>query len=218
MRRDDKCCMLTGKRDRSGGGVIFAEAAHIIPQATNRNIREEGNKVGICDVRSSVGQRGKLVQQFHSAGVWAVLSMFTDVSLPELLAGDLIHRLENIMIMHHSCHRAFDELVLWLKPVEVRTSDLFPFGTFPMSVHRVYRTRIVYTNLSKDGRRKSAYPISSLSPQKLTSLSLARLFLRFMRFAARWPGCLEQQSTSWILREGWMRPSSWQMMARPLMC
>jgi hypothetical protein len=135
--------MLTGKRDRSGGGRTFAEAAHIIPQATNRNIREEDNKVGICDVRSSVDQRGKLVQQFYSAGVWAVLSMFTDVNLAELLAGDLIHRLENIMIMHQTCHRAFGELLLWLKPVEVRTSDLFPFWHFsyvrPQGLQDTYR-------------------------------------------------------------------------------
>jgi hypothetical protein len=127
MRRDDKCCMLTGRRDYSDGGAIFAEAVHIIPQATNRNTREEGDKVGTCDVRSFVSQRGGLVQQFHSAGVWAVLSMFTDVSLPELLAGNLIHRLENIMTMQFDCHRAFDDLLMWLKPVEVRTFDLFPW-------------------------------------------------------------------------------------------
>ncbi|KAI5986008.1 hypothetical protein EDC04DRAFT_2589992, partial [Pisolithus marmoratus] len=100
-RRDDNCCMLTGKRDYADGGLVWVEAAHIIPEKPNKNIAEEGRK------------------QFHSAGIWAILSMFTNDDIVEELAGNRIHRLENIMSMQQTCHRAFDELVLWLKPVEV---------------------------------------------------------------------------------------------------
>lgn len=57
-------------------------------------------------------------RHFHSEGVWTILSTFVDVNILEELAGNLIHRLENIMSMELSCRRAFDELVLWLKPVE----------------------------------------------------------------------------------------------------
>ncbi|KAI6155897.1 hypothetical protein BKA82DRAFT_4083748 [Pisolithus tinctorius] len=99
MCRGDNRCMLTGASDFRGGGFRHIEAAHIIPQATNRNIGEEGNK-------------------FHSAGVRTVLSMLAEIDLPELLSDGLIHRLENIMTLQHDCHAAFDDLILWLKPVE----------------------------------------------------------------------------------------------------
>ncbi|KAI6030236.1 hypothetical protein EDC04DRAFT_2898507 [Pisolithus marmoratus] len=99
-RRDDNRCMLTGKKDYQAGGFTYVEAAHIIPEKTNKNIGEEGSK------------------QFHAAGVWAILSMFTSVNIVEELAGNRIHRLENIMSMQITCHRLFDDLVLWLKPVE----------------------------------------------------------------------------------------------------
>lgn len=99
-RRDDKRCMLTGEKDYQDGGLVWVEVAHIIPEAANENIREEGGK------------------HFHSEGVWTILSTFVDVNILEELAGNLIHRLENIMSMELSCRRAFNELVLWLKPVE----------------------------------------------------------------------------------------------------
>ena len=57
-------------------------------------------------------QLKKPVEQFDSGGVWTILSMFTDVSIVETLAGKLIHRLENIMSMEPLSHRAFDELSL----------------------------------------------------------------------------------------------------------
>lgn len=76
------------------------ETAHIIPEAANRNIREEGKK------------------QSNSASAWTILSMFADINILAELAGNQIHRLENIMSMEQGCHRAFDELVLWFKPVE----------------------------------------------------------------------------------------------------
>lgn len=99
-RRDNNCCMVSGERDYRDGGIGFVETAHIIPEAINRNIGEEGKK------------------QSHSASVWTILSMFTDINILADLAGNRIHRLENIMSMDQPCHRAFDELILWLKPVE----------------------------------------------------------------------------------------------------
>ncbi|KAI6121069.1 hypothetical protein F5141DRAFT_495978 [Pisolithus sp. B1] len=99
-RRDDNRCMLTGERDYQDGGLVWVEVAHIIPEAANGNIREEGGK------------------HFCSEGVRTVISMFTDANILEELAGNLIHRLENIISMELSCRRAFGELVLWLKPVE----------------------------------------------------------------------------------------------------
>ena len=52
--------------------------------------------------------------------------MFTDVNIVEMLAGKLIHRLENIISMEMPSHDAFDDLFLSLKPVEVRSLDTFP--------------------------------------------------------------------------------------------
>lgn len=98
--RDDKRCMLTGEKDYQDGGIVWVEFAHIIPEAANENVGEEGGK------------------QFRSEGVWTILSTFVDVNILEELAGNLIHRLENIMSMELSCRRAFNELILWLKPVE----------------------------------------------------------------------------------------------------
>ncbi|KAI6004742.1 hypothetical protein EDD15DRAFT_2155432 [Pisolithus albus] len=106
-RRDNNRCMLTGDRDYQDGGVVWVDCVHIIPESTNRNIREEGKK------------------QSHSASVWTILSMFADINILEELAGNRIHRLENIMSMEQGCHTAFDELVLWLKPVEVRSLDTY---------------------------------------------------------------------------------------------
>lgn len=100
MRRDSKCCMLTGGKNYPDGGLVWVEAAHIIPEATNTHIGEEGQK------------------QYHPATVRATLSMFTDVNILDALSGRLIHRLENIMTLEYNCHKAFDELALWLKPVE----------------------------------------------------------------------------------------------------
>ncbi|KAI6018412.1 hypothetical protein EDC04DRAFT_3068534 [Pisolithus marmoratus] len=98
--RDGGRCILTGRPGPDAGGFAVLNAAHIIPGSTNRNIGEEGNK------------------RFHSGGAWAMLSMFTDVNILEQLAGNLIHRVENIMMIDVSCHHYFDELSLWLKPVE----------------------------------------------------------------------------------------------------
>ena len=41
--------MLTGDRDSSDDGLLWVDTAHIIPEATNRNIRQEGENVGVCD-------------------------------------------------------------------------------------------------------------------------------------------------------------------------
>lgn len=100
LLRDNNSCILSGAEDVRVGGFRRLEAVHIIPQAINRNIGEEGTK------------------QSRSASVWSVLGMFTEVDLFELLAGRLIHRLENIMMLQYECHAVFDDLVLWLKPVE----------------------------------------------------------------------------------------------------
>ncbi|KAI6039140.1 hypothetical protein EDC04DRAFT_2687191 [Pisolithus marmoratus] len=53
--------------------------------------------------------------------------MFTDVNTIEELAGNRIHRLENIMSMDITCHRAFDELVL--NEEGKRHSDTVIFST-----------------------------------------------------------------------------------------
>ncbi|KAI6098901.1 hypothetical protein EDD16DRAFT_1846272 [Pisolithus croceorrhizus] len=58
------------------------------------------------------------------------LSTFTDVKVLGELVGSRIHRLENIMSTEQACYRAFNELVLWLKPVERR---IFPFAHFLIS-------------------------------------------------------------------------------------
>ncbi|KAI5994776.1 hypothetical protein EDD15DRAFT_760741 [Pisolithus albus] len=97
---DNNCCMLTGDREFQDGGLVWVDTAHIIPEATNRKNRKEGEK------------------QSNSARVWTILSMFADVNILAELAGNRIHRIENIMWMVKGYYRAFNELVLWLEPVE----------------------------------------------------------------------------------------------------
>ena len=42
--------MLTRKRHRSDGGIAKVDAAHIIPETSNKNIGREGERVGVCDI------------------------------------------------------------------------------------------------------------------------------------------------------------------------
>ncbi|KAG6328443.1 hypothetical protein ID866_10645 [Astraeus odoratus] len=99
LHRDNYCCMITGKLNIPQGGSTYIEAAHIIPEATNTKLKIT-------------------IQGFHSASVWAVLSMFTDLDIIVDLAGNKIHHLENIITMNQHCHHLFDDLYLWLKPTE----------------------------------------------------------------------------------------------------
>ncbi|KAG6327190.1 hypothetical protein ID866_11899, partial [Astraeus odoratus] len=99
LHRDNYRCVITGKLNIPQGGSTYVEAAHIIPEATNTKLKIT-------------------IQRFHSASVWAVLSMFTDLDIIVDLAGNKIHRLENIITMNQHCHHLFDDLYLWLKPTE----------------------------------------------------------------------------------------------------
>lgn len=111
MRRDDNRCMLTGDRDYQDGGLIRVGIAHAIPQITNKNIIEEGKK-------------------FHPVSAGVILSTLTDININILedLADNRIYRLEKITSVEQACNRAFDELVLWLKPME-------PLSYFGQSQH-----------------------------------------------------------------------------------
>ncbi|KAF8548662.1 hypothetical protein OG21DRAFT_1422719 [Imleria badia] len=94
--------LMTSVRDSS----IPVQAAHIIPQCVNKNIGEKGPK------------------RFHAGGVWSILSMFNRDSVIEDLKGNLINRLENILSLNICSHCHFDNLELWLKPVDVRSPSL----------------------------------------------------------------------------------------------
>jgi len=52
MNRDNNCCMITGWKDYKYGGSTVVQASHIIPEATNKNICEEGRNAR--DVRVSL--------------------------------------------------------------------------------------------------------------------------------------------------------------------
>ena len=56
--------------------------------------------------------------------MWSILSTSSRDTIIEDLAGNRIHRLENIVSMNIYSHVLFDELKLWLKPVEVCLSSL----------------------------------------------------------------------------------------------
>ena len=56
--------------------------------------------------------------------MWSIPEIFGHENIIEDLAGDRINRLENIVSMNASSHLLFDDLRLWLKPVEVRLSSL----------------------------------------------------------------------------------------------
>jgi hypothetical protein len=100
LLRSDYCCMITGWRSIDHGGIAYVHAAHIIPESINANIDENEKK------------------RFHSPGEWAILSMSMDIDVIPQLAGNKIHRLENIMLMFETGHHLFDDLRMWLKPVE----------------------------------------------------------------------------------------------------
>ncbi|KAF8556878.1 hypothetical protein OG21DRAFT_1482658 [Imleria badia] len=106
LYRSDYRYMISGRRSNTHGGTAYVTAAHIIPEATNTKIDQSDKK------------------RFHSAGVWAILSMFTDVDIIPQLAGNNIHRLENVILMYQIqiqiFHNLFDDLLMWLKPVEGR--------------------------------------------------------------------------------------------------
>lgn len=110
-----------GKADWKDGprtgsyGVL--RTAHIIPQVSNK---DDDDQVGVHDYFVVP------TREIHSAGVLAMLSMFTDVNIVEDLAGKQIHRPENIMTLESNCHHYFADLGLWLKPVMVRSPDLLP--------------------------------------------------------------------------------------------
>lgn len=141
MNRDDNRCIITGWKDYKHGGSTVVQAAHIIPEATNKNIGEEGKKVRGMQM-FAFRQLTILLQHFQSGGVWAILSMFTDMSIIKNLAGNRIHRLENILSMNFYCHQLFDDLCLWLKPVEVRLPS--PSRSCVLILfNRVYRTHMM---------------------------------------------------------------------------
>ncbi|KAH0833819.1 hypothetical protein J3R83DRAFT_10982 [Lanmaoa asiatica] len=103
MRRDNNCCIVTGLVDykqKQRRGQVIVQSAHIIPESTNTNIEEPGRK------------------RSQSANMWSILSMFSRDNITDDLAGNRIHRLENIISMNSVSHQLFDELHLWLKPVE----------------------------------------------------------------------------------------------------
>lgn len=99
------------RRDYQDGGLIRVGIAHAIPQITNKNIIEEGKK-------------------FHPVSAGVILSTLTDININILedLADNRIYRLEKITSVEQACNRAFDELVLWLKPME-------PLSYFGQSQH-----------------------------------------------------------------------------------
>lgn len=52
MNRDNNCCIITGWMDYKHGGSTVVQASHIIPEATSKNVGEEGRKAR--DVRVSL--------------------------------------------------------------------------------------------------------------------------------------------------------------------
>lgn len=71
--------------------------------------------------------------------IWAILAMFSQDTIIHDLAGHLIHRLQNTISLHSMLH-TFDELLLWLKPV-----DRLPSA----SVNKVYHTYTVCVQLGR---------------------------------------------------------------------
>ncbi|KAI9462553.1 hypothetical protein HD554DRAFT_2126605 [Boletus coccyginus] len=119
MYRDNNCCMVTGLEDyNQPDGEVIVETAHIIPESVNKNIEEHPTK------------------RHQSAGVWSVLSMFTNESIIDDLAGDRINRSENILSMNSHSHHLFDELKLWLKPMEDAPPHTYRVCTVKDSLRR----------------------------------------------------------------------------------
>ena len=62
------------------------------------------------------------------------------VELHEKLNGNMIHRLENIITLQMGMHRAFDDLILWFKPVDVCVALLLY-----ILINDHYRTLLIHT-------------------------------------------------------------------------
>jgi hypothetical protein len=63
----------------------------------------------------------RAILAIQSAGMWAVLSMFSSIpaQLQNELNGDEIYRPENTITLSQIVHTEFDDLRIWFKPVDV---------------------------------------------------------------------------------------------------
>lgn len=126
MNRDVNRCMVTDWKDYKHGGSTVVHAAHIIPEVASEISGKRVDGGVVCNAFLPLITVTMSLQISQPGGVMSTLSIFTEINIVEDLAGNRIHRLENIVSMNLYCHQLFDDLYLWLKPVWVRLPSPSP--------------------------------------------------------------------------------------------
>ncbi|KAH7886499.1 hypothetical protein F5I97DRAFT_1926754 [Phlebopus sp. FC_14] len=108
LRRDNYRCIIGGDLDHNYSGGTPVRVAHIILEA--------------------IATRTNIEKNVKERAILAMLIDGIDIALQ--LAGNKIHCPESIATMTLQCYALFDDLDVWLKPVEVQLADLFI--TFPL--------------------------------------------------------------------------------------
>ncbi|KAI0089729.1 hypothetical protein BDY19DRAFT_82900 [Irpex rosettiformis] len=118
LERDGYCCVLTGivdcnsVRDPWVGAMykkekkswMYTECAHIFSKSTDERLDDESKKL-------------------YAGRAWAVLESFGYGDMLGEVDGSDGHCRENILTLETNCHHAFDELRLWLEPIEPDNPD-----------------------------------------------------------------------------------------------
>ncbi|KZV85449.1 hypothetical protein EXIGLDRAFT_623059 [Exidia glandulosa HHB12029] len=115
--RDGYKCVITHSQDTkyikehhdkwNGLQARELEAAHIIPEYINQNIaRPNPLKKVFAHLSLSAGH------------IWRLLEMFGNGSLLNELNGRNAHALDNIMMLCHDVHAAYDRLDMWLEELD----------------------------------------------------------------------------------------------------
>ncbi|KAI0089731.1 hypothetical protein BDY19DRAFT_940543, partial [Irpex rosettiformis] len=139
LERDGYCCVLTGVADTGSAGDpwvstmykkeekfwMYTNCAHIFSKSTNERLDNESKRL-------------------YAGRAWAVLECFGYGDMLGELNGSGVHRSENILTLAGDCHNAFDDLKLWLEPIEpdnpdshsynIRTHYYYSNPTLPASV------------------------------------------------------------------------------------
>ncbi|KAG8694598.1 hypothetical protein FRC08_008379 [Ceratobasidium sp. 394] len=135
--RDGYRCMLSGAVDtrsymRSATlqrtldvNVAPTECAHILPQYVNQGLDDAWN--------------------LHaSSTVWAVLQNFGPVQVPEL-NGPRMHHLSNILTLQCGYHTSFDNLYIWLDPID-GTEHQYTIGRSAPALHTDLPAVVTFTS------------------------------------------------------------------------
>jgi hypothetical protein len=95
-----------------GLGTTPTNCAHILGRSTNEGINSSKKVKNPTD---PVPKDPIFPQPKYTAGAWAIIQRFGNISVIDELNGDSINRLENIITMAADVHGLFDTLEIWFE-------------------------------------------------------------------------------------------------------